>query len=58
MTDQTIAAIARSLATALAQAGYSRAPDDRREVKRLQTELCAAVRDEEPDAKEASRDHE
>jgi hypothetical protein len=51
-TDQAIIAIARSLAAALAQVGYSRDPDDKREVIRLQTELCAAVRQEEQDAKE------
>ena len=52
MTDQVIAAAARSLAAALAQAGYSPDPDDRREVMRLQTELCAAVRQEQQGAKE------
>jgi hypothetical protein len=50
MTDQAIASIARSLAVALAQAGYSRDVSDKREVMRLQSELCAAVRQEEPDA--------
>jgi hypothetical protein len=54
MTDQTIAALARSLAAALAQVGYSRDPNDKREVMRLQTELCAAVR-QEVDAKEPVR---
>jgi hypothetical protein len=49
MTDQTIVAIARSLAAALADAGYTRNPKDRQEVARLQTELCAAVRQEEKD---------
>jgi hypothetical protein len=58
VTDQTIASIARSLAAALAQVGYTRNSDDKREVMRLQAELCAAVRDEEPAAKEASKDHE
>jgi len=45
-TDQAIIAIARSLAVALIEAGYSRNPNDKREVARLQTELCAAVRQE------------
>jgi len=58
MTDQAIAAIARQLAAALARVGYSRNPDDKREVMRLQTELCAVVRDEKPGGKEASKDHE
>ena len=49
MTDQTIVAIARSLAAALADAGYSRKPEDRQAVARLQTELCAAIRQEEKD---------
>jgi len=51
MTDQTIAAIARALAIALAQVGYSRHVSDRQEVARLQTGLCAAVRQEEQEAK-------
>jgi hypothetical protein len=51
MTDEAIVVIARSLAAALAQAGYSRNPNDKREVARLQTELCAAVRQEEQGAK-------
>jgi hypothetical protein len=58
VTDQAIITIARQLAAALAQVGYSRDPDDKREVMRLQTELCAAVRQEEQGAKEASKDHE
>ena len=45
-TDQAIIAIARSLAVALIEADYSRDPNDKREVARLQTELCAAVRQE------------
>jgi hypothetical protein len=51
MTDQAIATIARLLAAALAQVGYSRHVSDRQEVARLQTELCAAVRLEEQEAK-------
>jgi hypothetical protein len=51
MTDQTIVAIARSLAAALTDAGYTRNPKDRQEVARLQTELCAAIRQEEKNAK-------
>jgi hypothetical protein len=43
-TDQILINIARSLAVALVEAGYSRDPNDKREVARLQTELCAAVR--------------
>jgi hypothetical protein len=58
VTDQAIASIARSLAAALAQVGYSRDPNDKREVMRLQTELCAAVRQEEQGGKEAAKDHE
>jgi len=50
MTDQAIVAIARSLAAALAKAGYSRGATDKQEVRRLQTELCAAVRQEGADA--------
>jgi hypothetical protein len=57
MTDQTIVAIARSLAAALSQAGYSRNPDDKREVMRLQTELCAAVRQEEQHAADTESAH-
>jgi hypothetical protein len=45
-TDQILINIARSLAVALIEAGYSRNPDDKREVARLQTELCTAVRQE------------
>jgi hypothetical protein len=51
MTDQTIIAIARPLAVALARAGYSRDPRDKQEVARLQSELCAAIRQEEKDEK-------
>ena len=47
MTDQAIAAVARSLAAALIEAGYARSPDAKREVARLQTELCAALREEQ-----------
>ena len=57
MTDQVIAAAARSLAAALAQAGYTRNPDDKREVMRLQTELCAAVRQEEQHAANTESAH-
>jgi hypothetical protein len=56
MTDQAIITIARSLVAALAQAGYSRDPNDKREVMRLQTELCAAVRQEGLDANEAANE--
>jgi len=54
MTDQIIIAIARPLAAALAKAGHSRDPNDKREVARLQTELCAAIRQEEKDAAKAN----
>jgi hypothetical protein len=47
VTDQAIAAVARSLAAALIEAGYARSPDAKREVARLQTELCAALREEQ-----------
>jgi hypothetical protein len=47
MSDVAIITIARSLAAALVRAGYDRNLDDKREVARLQTELCAAVRQEE-----------
>jgi hypothetical protein len=47
MTDQAIAAVARSLAAALIEAGYARSPDAKREVARLQGALCAALRQEQ-----------
>jgi hypothetical protein len=54
-TDQAIIAIARSLAVALIEASYSRDPNDKREVARLQTELCAVVRQEDEGAREDSK---
>ena len=43
MSDASVALIARYLAIALNQAAYTRAPEDKKEVAQLQTELCAAV---------------
>ena len=48
MTDEAIIAIARPLAIAFAKWAYSRDPNDRREVFRLATELCAVTDREEP----------
>jgi hypothetical protein len=43
ITDEAIVAIARPLAIAFAKWAHSRDPNDRREVFRLATELCAAI---------------
>jgi hypothetical protein len=48
MSDSEIANIGRYLAIALSRRGYERSPEATKEVLRLQTELCAAVRSEEP----------
>lgn len=50
MNDQQIAAIARNLAVALRDLAYTRKEEDKKRVSALQTELCAAVRQEEDQA--------
>jgi len=50
MDDRTIANIARFLAKALMDRAHSRSDDDVKTVARLQTELCAAVRQEMSEA--------
>lgn len=54
MSDTEIAAIGRNLAVALAKRGYERSTEASKEVARLQTELCAAVKNEEPPKPEAT----
>jgi hypothetical protein len=54
MSNENILGIAREMAGALARAGYSKDPDDWREVRRLQTALCAEVRSEEKAAGESA----
>lgn len=46
MTDASIAAIGRRLATALAKAAYERDQQSKQDVARVHTELCQAVREE------------
>lgn len=46
MSDAQIAAIGRNLAEALAKCAYERDSDSAKAVLQLQTELCAAVRNE------------
>lgn len=53
MTDQTIAAIARNLAVAASVGGYERTPEAKREVVARLTELCAAVKAENEEQKDA-----
>jgi len=50
MSDAIIAAIGRQLAEALARYGRERSDADKKAVANLQTELCAAVRDEAAEA--------
>jgi hypothetical protein len=50
MSDQNIAAIARNLAKALYRRAHDRDLASVKEVAQLQTELCAAVHDEEDEA--------
>ena len=47
MTDSELASIARNLAHALMDYAYTRKDDDRKRLNALQTELCAAVKQEE-----------
>jgi hypothetical protein len=46
MSDQSVAAIARSLAEALAARGHSRSAEDQKLVAALQTELVSECRAE------------
>jgi hypothetical protein len=46
MADAVIAEVGRRLARALARAAYERDPDSGKAVRSLQSELCAAVREE------------
>jgi hypothetical protein len=46
MSDQTIAAVARRLAEALAESGYERSDEARKRVRAYSTELVATWREE------------
>lgn len=46
MNDAKIAAIARRLAEALSDVAYTRKEEDKKRVSALNTELCAAVKNE------------
>lgn len=49
MSDKSLAALARRLATALMDFGYSRSPEDKKTVAHLHVELCEAVKNEVPE---------
>lgn len=53
MSDTDIAAIARRLAEALAKFAYERDVESKKDVSRLQTELCSAVRLEQEKGEQA-----
>jgi hypothetical protein len=46
MSDETIASIGRQLADAMVTRARTRLPDDQKKVLDLQTQLCAAVKEE------------
>jgi hypothetical protein len=46
MTDHVIAKIGRRLAEALSKYAYERSDDAKKQVAAIQTELCAAAREE------------
>jgi hypothetical protein len=54
MCDETILAIARPLAQALSKFAHSRSAEDKKEVARLHTELCAEYRKEQEPRWESS----